>query len=109
LATGHPESQPRQIVQTPMSDKTYPLPLYPDSHYLYRAACGYSRRKIGFNIDDLWDLKKEKYFPGRRRIMSRTTQCKHKPIPAIERKLYPDYDNGSYLREYIELKEEALE
>jgi hypothetical protein len=68
---------------------------------------GYSRRKVGFNIDNLWDLKKKKYFPGRRRIMSHTTHCKHKPIPEIERKLYPDYDNGSYQREYIELKEEV--
>jgi hypothetical protein len=39
--------------------------------------------------------------------MSHTTHCKHKPIPEIERKLYPDYDNGSYQREYIELKEEV--
>jgi hypothetical protein len=30
---------------------------------------GYSRRKIGFSIDDLWEPKK-KYFPGRRRIMN---------------------------------------
>ncbi len=30
-----------------------------------------------------------------------------KPVPEIERKLYPDYDNGSYQREYIELKEEV--
>jgi hypothetical protein len=34
---------------------------------------GYSRRKIGFNIDDLWEHKKKKYFPGGRRIMSRST------------------------------------
>jgi hypothetical protein len=31
---------------------------------------GYSRRKIGFSIDNLWEPKKKKYFPGRRRIMS---------------------------------------
>ena len=34
-------------------------------------------------------------------------QCKHKPIPEIENKLYPDYDHDSYQRVYIELKEEG--
>jgi hypothetical protein len=29
---------------------------------------GYSRRKMGFNIDNLWELKKKKYFPERRRM-----------------------------------------
>jgi hypothetical protein len=38
--------------------------------------------------------------------MNRSTQFKHRPIHEIENKLYPDYDNGSYQREYIELKEE---
>jgi hypothetical protein len=66
---------------------------------------GYSRRKIGFNIDDLWEPKK-KYFSGRRRIMNRSTQCKHRLIYEIENKLYPDYDDGLYQRMYIELKEE---
>jgi hypothetical protein len=68
---------------------------------------GNSRRKIGFNIDNLWEPKKKKYFPGRRRIMNHSTQCKHRPIPEIENRLYPDYDNGSYQRVYIELKEEV--
>lgn len=39
--------------------------------------------------------------------MNRSTQCKHKPIHEIESKLYPNHDNGSYQREYIELKEEV--
>jgi hypothetical protein len=39
--------------------------------------------------------------------MSRSTECKHKPIPEIENKLYPDYNHGSYQRMYIELKEEG--
>jgi hypothetical protein len=68
---------------------------------------GYSRRKIGFNIDNLWELKKKKYFPGRRRIMSRSTICRHRPVREIENKLYPDYDDGLYQRMYIELKEEV--
>ena len=42
-----------------------------------------------------------------RRIMSRSTECKHKPKPEIENKLYPDYDHGSYQRMYFELKEEG--
>jgi hypothetical protein len=41
--------------------------------------------------------------------MNRSTECKHKPIPEIENKLYPDYDHGSYQRIYIELKEEGEE
>ena len=40
--------------------------------------------------------------------MSHSTECKHKPIPEIENKLYPDYDHGSYQRMYIELKEEGV-
>jgi hypothetical protein len=67
---------------------------------------GYSRRKIGFSIDDLWEPKKKKYFPGRRRIMNSSTKCKHRPAHEIENKLYPDYDDGLYQRMYIELKEE---
>jgi hypothetical protein len=63
---------------------------------------------MGFNIDDLWEPKKKKYFPGRRGIMNRSTQCKHRPIHDIENELYPDYGNGSYQREYIELKEEVI-
>jgi hypothetical protein len=66
---------------------------------------GYSR-KVGFNIDNLWELKKKKYFPGRRRIMNSSTKCKHKPNYEIENKLYPDYDDGLFQRMYIELKEE---
>jgi hypothetical protein len=62
---------------------------------------GYSRRKVGFR-----ELKKKKYFPGRRRIMSRSTICRHRPIYEIENKLYPDYDDGLFQRMYIELKEE---
>ena len=38
--------------------------------------------------------KTKKYRTSRRRIMSRSTECKHKPIPEIENKLYPDYDHG---------------
>jgi hypothetical protein len=68
---------------------------------------GYSRRKIGFNIDNLWELKKKKYIPGRRRIMNHSTKCKHRPIYEIENRLYPDYDDGLYQRMYIELKEEV--
>jgi hypothetical protein len=30
---------------------------------------GYRRRKIGFNLNYLWELKKKKYFLGRRRII----------------------------------------
>jgi hypothetical protein len=41
---------------------------------------GYSRGKMGFSIDDLWEPKKKKYFPGRRRIMNSSTRCKHIPI-----------------------------
>jgi hypothetical protein len=48
---------------------------------------GYSRRKIGFNIDDLWEPKKKKYFPGRRRIMNSSTKCKHRQVREIENKL----------------------
>jgi len=66
---------------------------------------GYSRRKIGFNIDNLWEPKKKKYFPGRRRIMNRSTQFKHRPVHEIENKLYPDYDDGLFQRMYIELNE----
>ena len=62
---------------------------------------GESRRKIGF----VWEPKK--YRPSRRRIMSRSTECRHKLIPEIENKMYPDYDHGSFQRMYIELKEEA--
>jgi hypothetical protein len=45
---------------------------------------GYSRRKIGFSIDDLWEPKKKKYFPGRRRIMSQSTICKQKPTTKLK-------------------------
>ena len=58
------------------------------------------------NIDDLWESKKKKYFPGRRRIMNGSTKFKHKPVSEIENKLYPDYDDGLYQRMYVELKEE---
>ena len=68
---------------------------------------GYSCRKMGFNIDDLWEPKKKKYFPGRRRIMNSSTRCKHKPLQEIENRLYPDYDDGLFQRMYIELKEEV--
>jgi hypothetical protein len=64
---------------------------------------GYSRRKIGFSIDDLWEPKKKKYFPGRRRIMNSSTKCKHKPVHEIENRLYPDYDDGLFQRMYIKL------
>jgi hypothetical protein len=64
------------------------------------------RRKIRFNIDDLWEPKEKKYLPGRRRIMNSSTRCKHRPIHEIENKLYPDYDDGLYRRLYFELKEE---
>ena len=39
--------------------------------------------------------------------MSCSTECRHKLIPEIENKLYPDYDHGSFQRMYTELKEEA--
>jgi hypothetical protein len=35
---------------------------------------GYSRRKIGFSIDNLWELKKKKYFPGRRNTLQKSLQ-----------------------------------
>jgi hypothetical protein len=69
------------------------------SHY------GNSRRKIGFDFNIVWESKN--YRLSRRRIMSRSTECKHKPIPEIENKLYPDYDHGSYQRIYTELREEG--
>ena len=59
-----------------------------------------------FSIDDLWEPKK-KYYPGRRRIMNRSTTCKHRPVHEIENRLYPDYDDGLFQRMYIELKEEV--
>ena len=62
--------------------------------------------EIGFDVTTIWEPKTKKYHPSRRRIMSRSTEYKHKPIPEIENKLYPDYDHGSYQRMYIELKEE---
>jgi hypothetical protein len=46
----------------------------------------------------------KKYFPGRRRIVNCSAPCKHRPIPEIENRLYPDYDDGLYQRMYIELK-----
>ncbi len=55
----------------------------------------------------LWELKKKKYFLGRRRIMNSSTKCKHRPLHEIESILYPDYDDGLYQRTYIELKEEG--
>jgi hypothetical protein len=64
-----------------------------------------SRRKIVFDVTAVW--KPRRYCPSRRRIMSRSTECKHKPIAEIENKLYPDYDHGHYQRMYIELKEEG--
>lgn len=66
---------------------------------------GDGRRKIGFDVNAL--LGHKKYQPSRRRIMNGSTDCKHKPIPEIENKLYPDYDHGSYSRKWIELKEET--
>jgi hypothetical protein len=68
---------------------------------------GYIRRKIGFSIDNIWEPKKKKYFPGRRRIMKCSTQCRHKSVHEIETRLYPDYDDGLYQRMYIELEEEV--
>jgi hypothetical protein len=68
---------------------------------------GYSRRKIGFNLDDLWEPKKKKYFQGRRRIMNSSTRLKNRSVHEIENKLYPDYDDSLYQRMYIELKEEV--
>jgi hypothetical protein len=50
-----------------------------------------------FDVNTVWEPKK--YRPSRRRIMNRSTECKHKPIP--------DYDHGQYQRIYIELKEEG--
>jgi hypothetical protein len=34
-------------------------------------------------------------------------KCKHRPIHEIERKLYPDYDDGLYQRMYIESEEDV--
>jgi hypothetical protein len=66
---------------------------------------GNSRRKLGFDFNIVWESKN--YRLSRRRIMSCSTECKHKPTPEIENKLYPDYDHGSYQRIYIELREEG--
>jgi hypothetical protein len=63
----------------------------------------YDRDKIGFDPSAPLD---KKYNPGRRRIMNRSTNCKHKRIPEIENKLFPDYDKATYLRMWVELKEE---
>jgi hypothetical protein len=68
---------------------------------------GNSRRKLGFDVSNTaWEPNTKNYRLSRRRIMSRSTECKHKPMPEIENKLYPDYDHGSYQRIYIELREE---
>ena len=37
---------------------------------------GNSRRKIGFDFNIVWESRN--YHPSRRRIMSRSTECKHK-------------------------------
>jgi hypothetical protein len=66
--------------------------VYEREYFFKVSKFGYSHRKIGFNIDNLWELKK-KYFPGRRRIMNSSTRCKHRPVHEIESKLYPDYDD----------------
>ena len=63
----------------------------------------YDYDKIGFD-PSTWDSKK--YSPARRRIMNRSTNCKHKRIPEIENKLYPDYDKTNHSRKWVELKEE---
>lgn len=81
--------------------------VYEREHFSKYPHYGYSRRRIGFNIDNLWELKKKKYFPGMRRIMNQSTQCKQRPLLEIESKLYPDCDDGLYQRMYIELKEEV--
>jgi hypothetical protein len=90
-----------------IKDRVNNADLYEREYFSKYPHYGYSRRKIGFNIDNLWELKKKKYFPGRRRIMNRSTQCKHRPVHEIENKLYPDYDEGLFQRMYIELKEEV--
>jgi hypothetical protein len=54
---------------------------------------------MGFSIDNLWELKKKKYFSGRRRIMNCSTKCKHRPVHEIENRLYPDYDG--FVSEYV--------
>jgi hypothetical protein len=90
-----------------IKDRVDNVDVYEREHFSNYPHYGYSRRKIRFNIDNLWELKKKKYFPGRRRIMNQSTQCKHRPLHEIESKLYPDYDDGLYQRMYIELKEEG--
>ncbi len=90
-----------------IKDRVHNADVYEREYFSKYPNYGYSRRKIGFNIDNLWELKKKKYFPGRRRIMSSSTICKHRPVHEIESKLYPDYDDGLYQRMYVELKEEV--
>jgi hypothetical protein len=63
-----------------IKDRTDNADLYEREYFSKYPNYGYSRRKIGFNIDNLWELKKKKYFPGRRRIMNHSTKCKHRPI-----------------------------
>jgi hypothetical protein len=62
---------------------------------------GESRRKIGF----VWEPKK--YHPSRRRIRSRSTECRHKLLPGIENKLYQIMIMVHIRRLYIDLKEET--
>ena len=90
-----------------INDRVDNADVYEREYFSKYSNYGYSRRKIGFNIGDLWESKKKKYFPGRRRIMNSSTKCKHRPIYEIENRLYPDYDDGLYQRMYIELKEEV--
>ena len=66
-----------------IKDRVDKADIYEREYFSKYPNYGYSRRKMGFNIDDLWEPKK-KYFPGRGRIMNSSTKCKHKPIPEIE-------------------------
>ena len=67
-----------------IKDRVDKADIYEREYFSEYPNYGYSRRKMGFNIDDLWEPKKKKYFPGRRRIMNSSTKCKHKPISEIE-------------------------
>jgi hypothetical protein len=43
--------------------------VYEREYFSKYSKYGYKRRKIGFNLNCLWELKKKKYFLGRRTII----------------------------------------
>jgi hypothetical protein len=77
-----------------------------DKYESERFSYGYDRDKIAFDSSAPLGYR-NKYQRARRRIMSHSTRCKHKAIPSIENKLYPDYNHGKYGRMWIELKDES--